>query len=144
MLDQHHLTYEEVLELDVAIQVGVRLLLAREPDVRADGKAPRLLGPAVRGLHQPGTSACHHGEAGLREREPQLPRKLVVRMTLVETRGAEDRDGGPVHVHELESRSISRNTRTALSTSRNAPYAVLRNSVGAEELLEQSRAPQLR
>jgi len=47
VLHQHHLADEEVLELDEAIEVGVRLLFARQADVAADAepaasRAPRL------------------------------------------------------------------------------------------------------
>ena len=99
VLHEHQLAHEEVLELDEAVQVRVRLLLVRQLDVAADRERADVAGAAVRRLHDAGASARHHREAHAADPATHLARERVVGIAFVEARGAEDRDAGP---HEVE------------------------------------------
>src|SRR5204863_3119775 len=54
VFDEHRLADEKVAEVDRALDIRIEPLLERQLDVAADRQAVSLLGPAVRGLHDPG------------------------------------------------------------------------------------------
>src|ERR1019366_5009369 len=85
------------------IEVGVRLLLAGELDVRAHRVPAGLLRAAVGRLHEPGPSAGHHGEARLGEPPADLPCEVVIGVPLAEARGPEHRHAGADEVQLAEA-----------------------------------------
>src|SRR3989440_4422722 len=90
---------EKVTEVDGAFDVGIEPLLERQLDVATDGQAVSLLGPAVRGLHDPGAAPRDDREPFLREHAPGFHGLLVVGVFRRGAGRSEHRDG-VVHVGE--------------------------------------------
>jgi hypothetical protein len=90
ILHEHRLADEEVAELDADVDVIVQALLEGQLDAQPDGDAAGLDRPAVRGLHDPRTTACDHGVPGLGQRRTDSLGHGVLIAVGLGTRGAED------------------------------------------------------
>ena len=99
VLDEHRLPGEEEVEHEVLVRVDVRVrpLLVGEHDVEPDRGAAALLGPLVRGLHDPRPAARDDGVAPLGEPPPDGHPELVVL-------GPRRRPGRPEHGHARADR----------------------------------------
>ena len=103
-LHEHRLASVEVLERELSVEVGVRVLFVLELDVEADRQAAGLLAAPVRRLHDPRAAPGDDGEAGLGEAPADLPRTLVRGIALRDPRGSVHGHGRAADgVHGLEA-----------------------------------------
>jgi len=76
--DEHDLAYEEVVELERDVAVGVAALLERQLDVQAHRQRTGVLGATVGGLHQARAAARDDRHAALSDDARGLAREGVV------------------------------------------------------------------
>ena len=65
VFEEHHLTDEEIMEVDPGIDPGVAALLVRQLDAQPDAGALGLGGPSVAGLHDARTTAGDDGKTAM-------------------------------------------------------------------------------
>ena len=102
VLDHYDLADEEVLERNLAGDVVVRIRFMLELDGGSHRAAAGLEGTTVGGLHHPGPTTGHHGEALFRDEGRGLPADLVVPIIRLGARTAEERDAGGEVAEDLE------------------------------------------
>ena len=67
VLEEQYFADKEVPDIDRAIEIGVGVLFERKFDIDADASTADILGAAVGGFHDPGTTPGHDGEPELRD-----------------------------------------------------------------------------
>ena len=103
VLEKKHLSHEKVIERDPAVQVGIRLLLLRKPDIASDRSTAGVLCSAIRRFHGPGSASRHDSEAQAGEALSHFTGGRIVAMILCEPRAAENGDTWPDEVQVSET-----------------------------------------